>query len=115
MEKGPDDDLFGTTYWSALRVAVLRGYNHECMCCGGYASEVHHIRPRQFGGGDHPRNMMPLCKDCHDEIHRRIDRAFPDVFGKVTESFVGNRTKATTLDAFTKTDPVITMLIPTIK
>lgn len=95
-----------------MRVAVLRGYDHECMRCGGYASEVHHIRPRQFGGGDHPRNMMPLCKDCHDEIHRRIDRAFPDVFGKVTGSFVGDRAKAADLDALTKIDPVITTPIP---
>lgn len=96
-----------------MRVAVLRGYGHECMRCGGYASEVHHIRPRQFGGGDHPRNMMPLCKDCHDEIHRRIDAAFPEVFGRVTEKFVvDERTKATTLDAFTKIDPVITTPIP---
>lgn len=85
-------------------MAVLRGYNHECMRCGGYASEVHHIRPRQFGGGDHPRNMMPLCKDCHDEIHRRIDAAFPEVFGRVTETFVDYRAKVMTLDALTKID-----------
>ncbi len=83
------------------------------MRCGGYASEVHHIRPRQFGGGDHPRNMMPLCKDCHDEIHRRIDAAFPKVFERVTETFVADeRAKAATLDELTKINPVITTPIP---
>ena len=48
------------------------------MSCGEPADEVHHIRPRHLGGTDHPRNLVPLCEACHDEIHRRLDAAVAD-------------------------------------
>ena len=77
MEGGTLADIpthrFGTYYWTAVRAAVLKWYNNKCYVCGNEAIEVHHIRPRSLNGKNHPRNLIPLCKDCHDEIHRQID------------------------------------------
>lgn len=45
-----------------------------CRICGKRPTkEVHHIRPRFLKGTDHPRNLIGLCLECHDEVHRKID------------------------------------------
>lgn len=41
--------------------AVLRG-------CLGLASDVHHVKPRARGGSDNPKNLMTLCRPCHEKI-----------------------------------------------
>ena len=30
----------------------------------------HHIKPRRYGGGDDPINLIKLCRQCHADIHR---------------------------------------------
>lgn len=75
----------------------MEAYGHICINCGLDAEEVHHIRPRHYGGTDHPRNLIPLCKNCHDEIHRRLEEKVNTVFSQVTPSFIGGY-KQTTLD-----------------
>ena len=39
-----------------------------CPFCGRPAISQHHIVPRSEGGNDHKRNIVWLCKSCHDEI-----------------------------------------------
>ena len=58
--------------WTALHDAVFIRDDNKCRICGGPAEEVHHIRPRHLQGKNHPRNLISLCRDCHDEVHRRI-------------------------------------------
>lgn len=51
--------------WRRVRLAVL---TREPICrdCGGLAHEVDHIRPLSQGGGRlDPRNLQPLCRECH--------------------------------------------------
>lgn len=95
----PSDEFFGGGYWQGARLAVLEGYGYKCMRCGLEAAEVHHIRPRHYGGKDHPRNLMPLCKGCHDEIHREIEAAVSEVFAPVTSRYLTPRPGQTTLEA----------------
>lgn len=64
---------FGTTEWDAVRDAVRTVYEDKCAICGAPAREVHHIRPRFLKGRNHPRNLILLCNECHDEVHRQID------------------------------------------
>lgn len=59
--------------WIALHDAVYVRDGNKCRICGGPAEEVHHIRPRFLKGYNHPRNLITLCRECHDEVHRRID------------------------------------------
>lgn len=71
--------MFGTDQWHALQKAVLIR-DSMCRICGQKPSqEVHHIRPRHLKGQDHPRNLIGLCLDCHDEVHRRIDNGIQEV------------------------------------
>ncbi len=42
-----------------------------CPICDGEATSPHHIKPRAEGGSDKPRNIIYLCKRCHDEIEER--------------------------------------------
>lgn len=58
--------------WAAIHDAVLIRDDNKCRICGKPAEEVHHIRPKHLQGKNHPRNLISLCKECHDEVHRRI-------------------------------------------
>ena len=58
--------------YDTIRKAVLLN-NSTCMICKlARATEVHHIIPREYGGSDCPLNLLPLCKDCHRELHNRL-------------------------------------------
>lgn len=61
-------------YWEGVRGAVMAYHGRRCAFCGKEAAEVHHIRPRAYGGTDQPRNLMPLCRECHEEVHRRLEK-----------------------------------------
>lgn len=63
--------LFGCNIWQAERNAAKSLYP-LCAICGDGTKEIHHIRPRQLRGSDHPRNLIGLCSECHDNIHRKI-------------------------------------------
>lgn len=77
--------FYTCSYWLNLRQEVLDEYKNECQMCkerGFYtrANTVHHVQYVR----KHPRlalskeyifkdkvykNLIPLCKDCHEEIH----------------------------------------------
>jgi hypothetical protein len=41
-----------------------------CAVCNRlHGVQVHHIVPRSEGGSDDPSNGIPLCPNCHDEVH----------------------------------------------
>lgn len=90
LKKGPiqggtladtNEDIwgFGGTEWDAVREAVRVIYEDKCAICGKPAREVHHIRPKHLKGKNHPRNLILLCNDCHDEAHRKIDSGIQTV------------------------------------
>ena len=75
-----DDSIwgFGGSEWDAVREAVRVIYEDRCAICGEPAREVHHIRPKHLKGKNHPRNLILLCNDCHDEVHRKIDEGISE-------------------------------------
>lgn len=90
LKKGPiqggtladtNEDIwgFGGTEWEAVREAIRVIYEDKCAICGKPAREVHHIRPKHLKGKNHPRNLILLCNDCHDEVHRKIDSGIQTV------------------------------------
>lgn len=66
--------VFGSDIWKAEQKCILLR-DPVCRMCGKNPSvEVHHIRPKHLKGNpEHPRNLIGLCMECHDEVHRRID------------------------------------------
>ena len=59
--------------WLILKLLILNERNRKCEVCGDDLElEVHHIIPRS----EEPsltfdkENLMVLCKNCHNEIHK---------------------------------------------
>ncbi|AOQ23031.1 hypothetical protein MTAT_26690 [Moorella thermoacetica] len=51
------------------REYVLERDSYRCVLCGEPEGlEVHHIVWRFRGGSDRPKNLVTLCKDCHDKV-----------------------------------------------
>src|SRR5689334_6065332 len=46
-------------------------HRHCCLCHkqAGSRMQIHHIIPRSQGGDDSEENGIPLCLDCHAEVH----------------------------------------------
>jgi hypothetical protein len=45
--------------------------DRRCVLCGlpdSNSLTVHHLRPRSLGGRDHERNLVALCRSCHDRV-----------------------------------------------
>ena len=80
----PPVAVWQSSDFKVVREAVLIANRRRCASCGEEADEVHHIRPRHLGGTDHPRNLMPLCEACHDEIHRKLDEYVEDAIVRAT-------------------------------
>lgn len=38
----------------------------ECWSCGKQATELDHIEGRRKGLIDHPINLYPICRSCHN-------------------------------------------------
>lgn len=64
--------IFGTSIFKAER-DVIFAVQPVCALCSNPTQEVHHIRPRFLNGSDDPRNLIGLCRDCHDDVHRVLD------------------------------------------
>lgn len=62
--------------WKAVRYALLCKHQ-TCYFCDSKAEEVHHIWPRALQGSEFdPCNLVCVCAECHDYIHRRLDEKF---------------------------------------
>lgn len=44
-----------------------------CKCCGASGVDLHHQTYRRFGM-ECPKDLVPLCRRCHDRVHRMITR-----------------------------------------
>lgn len=66
--------------WDATRKRILRRDGHACQFCGIAESahqdrfdtglHIHHIRPREFMGSDHPENLITVCSRCHNTAEK---------------------------------------------
>jgi len=64
----------GVNYGFAnTKAYVLDRDNHTCQHCKGKSKdsklEVHHIIFKRNNGSDEPKNLICLCKICHDKLH----------------------------------------------
>lgn len=69
--------------WEAKRKKALRRDSYTCQECKRYgrrttAEHVHHIVPLEWCIGTllafELRNLISLCKACHDSMHDRVNR-----------------------------------------
>lgn len=76
----PDYCFWSTDLWE-IHKAVIKIRDPMCrICMKNPTTEIHHIRPKHLKGSYyHPRNLIGLCTECHDEVHRRIDQGINDL------------------------------------
>lgn len=57
--------------WDSVRKQVLDKYGHKCSYCGVTGTlNIHHKIPLSEGGTNDLCNLIPLCKRCHQNIHK---------------------------------------------
>ena len=56
--------------WKEKRAKILNRDKNTCQACGAAANVVHHLTyKRLFHEFDH--DLVSLCSDCHDIIHKK--------------------------------------------
>jgi len=53
--------------------AQVSGTEPSCLVCGGTWSDLHH-RSYDRLGQEQTNDLIPLCRDCHDQLHARLER-----------------------------------------
>jgi 5-methylcytosine-specific restriction endonuclease McrA len=58
--------------YERLRKQVLRRDGWQCQICGSRQNlQVHHKLLRSQQGSDDELNLIALCAQCHEALHRR--------------------------------------------
>ena len=55
--------------WNYKRNMVMARAGKKCELCGDSADHVHHIRYPKNLKQDSLRNLLAVCKTCHDKLH----------------------------------------------
>ena len=76
--KNPDIQGTGYQHGDAMgfynvKAAVLSRDNYTCQICKAQNTQlqVHHIQFRSQGGSNSMENLITLCKECHEKIHKK--------------------------------------------
>jgi 5-methylcytosine-specific restriction enzyme A len=64
--------------WNRLRFVVFKRDNYICQICGrtcilgnGLSSpQCHHVIPVKISKNNHISNLMTVCTECHEKIHK---------------------------------------------
>lgn len=79
IKKLIEDDLYisSTKKSNASAPDLIREiFNNTCIVCGyNKHIEIHHILPRSEGGENRLSNIVPLCPNCHTEVHYDLIKA----------------------------------------
>lgn len=85
--------FLGKTEWMKL----WRREGGMCLACGESFSQLvhpteHHLKPRSQGGADDLRNLVMLCRQCHDKLEVAQEAMlsgtnYPPTRGQITGIF----------------------------
>ena len=57
-----------------LHHQVLERDGWRCQVCGSMQNlQVHHLKFRSQSGGDEEQNLITLCAECHEQMHRKAN------------------------------------------
>jgi 5-methylcytosine-specific restriction endonuclease McrA len=57
--------------YATMRRLVLERDGWRCQKCGSFRNlDVHHMRRRSAFGDDAEANLITLCRECHQTLHR---------------------------------------------
>jgi hypothetical protein len=67
-------DYLESPHWHAVhRLWVESGYPTACIACGDGQFQLHHLNYDRLGH-EHLRDLLPLCKACHERVHNVSER-----------------------------------------
>jgi 5-methylcytosine-specific restriction endonuclease McrA len=70
--KNPRLRLDSNSYRKLHRTILERDGWH-CQFCGSMQNlQVHHLNFRSQAGGDDEQNLITLCVECHEKLHREV-------------------------------------------
>ena len=65
------DEYLANEHWRKVREARLIIDGYQCCECGSAKNlEVHHITYDNLGDEDIERDLITLCRSCHERLHR---------------------------------------------
>ncbi len=69
--KSPRLRLDANSYHELHR-QILERDGWRCQACGSMQNlQVHHLKLRSRSGGDEEQNLITLCAECHERVHRK--------------------------------------------
>jgi len=69
--KSPRLRLDANSYLELHR-QVLERDGWRCQACGNMQNlQVHHLKFRSQSGGDEGQNLITMCAECHELVHRK--------------------------------------------
>lgn len=75
----PDFTFTFGSLWEPIAKVMRMRYPVCAMCGERRTVEIHHIRPRYLQGTESdPCNLIGLCVECHDEVHRMMEKGIDD-------------------------------------
>ncbi|MGO9564101.1 MAG: HNH endonuclease [Candidatus Korobacteraceae bacterium] len=81
MKKIPTKNLrlrLDSQSYSELHRQVLERDGWRCQFCGSMQQlQVHHLRFRSQSGSDMEENLITLCAECHEQLHRQAGCSQP--------------------------------------
>ena len=113
LQKMNNPNIFGWQYqrgplygYICAKDKVLKRDDYTCQHCKAKSSNknklklnVHHIIPKSKGGSDNLENLIVLCKDCHEALHKGLWKL--NLKGKLKDYNKANATQ---------TDIIVSML-----
>jgi len=57
--------------WRERRKVLMEQCDWECSKCGEKATELHHLNYNNLGEEELESDVIPLCSECHKEIHNK--------------------------------------------
>jgi len=70
--------LINGNFTRGLRREIRQKFDNKCLICGAEKSfnnrklDVHHIYPYKLCLKNEVENLVPLCKNCHKNVHKKM-------------------------------------------
>ena len=66
------EEFYQSRTWDKIRENARRRDFYICRICENKnALDGHHLTYERWGGGEEPRDILSLCRDCHGKIHEK--------------------------------------------
>jgi len=85
--------------WHEIRKGILKRDSHQCFRCESRNRReltVHHIIPRNEGGGENSENLITLCSNCHDFVETEGLRSLIEIEASTDHAIKSNEIKKKT-------------------